>query len=110
KDVQMYTGQDMDRDEYLNKDDRPSNVPVKHMNEPIDTNEVISKLDRAYELLKSEKGFKRAIDQLKEKADRLKNRNYTVALFGAFSAGKSSFANALLGEGVLPVSPNPTTA
>jgi GTPase SAR1 family protein len=33
-----------------------------------------------------------------------------VALFGAFSAGKSSFANALMGEKVLPVSPNPTTA
>ena len=31
-------------------------------------------------------------------------------MFGAFSAGKSSFANALLGEGLLPVSPNPTTA
>ncbi|MED4609937.1 dynamin family protein, partial [Paenibacillus validus] len=35
---------------------------------------------------------------------------FTIALFGAFSAGKSSFANALIGERVLPVSPNPTTA
>ncbi|MED4879129.1 dynamin family protein, partial [Anoxybacillus geothermalis] len=33
-----------------------------------------------------------------------------VALFGAFSAGKSSLANALLGEPLLPSSPNPTTA
>lgn len=33
-----------------------------------------------------------------------------MALFGAFSAGKSSFASALLGEAVLPVSPHPTTA
>ncbi|UTW70994.1 dynamin family protein [Anaerobacillus sp. HL2] len=33
-----------------------------------------------------------------------------ISLFGAFSAGKSSFANAILGENVLPVSPNPTTA
>ncbi|MEH7384741.1 dynamin family protein, partial [Bacillus sp. JJ1521] len=33
-----------------------------------------------------------------------------VALFGAFSAGKSSFANALMGKHALPVSPNPTTA
>jgi hypothetical protein len=31
-------------------------------------------------------------------------------LFGAFSAGKSSFANALMGVPLLPVSPNPTTA
>ncbi|WP_163536896.1 dynamin family protein [Gracilibacillus sp. YIM 98692] len=44
------------------------------------------------------------------KAERLKNRNFTIALFGAFSAGKSSFANALIGKDVLPVSPNPTTA
>lgn len=35
---------------------------------------------------------------------------FTLALFGAFSAGKSSFASALLGEAVLPVSPHPTTA
>ena len=37
-------------------------------------------------------------------------QEFTVALFGAFSAGKSSFSNALIGEKVLPVSPNPTTA
>ena len=37
-------------------------------------------------------------------------QTYTLALFGAFSAGKSSFANALLGANLLPVSPNPTTA
>ncbi|OXM88019.1 dynamin family protein [Paenibacillus rigui] len=47
---------------------------------------------------------------LQEKAERLTNNRFTIALFGAFSAGKSSFANALIGERVLPVSPNPTTA
>lgn len=47
---------------------------------------------------------------LADKARRLQNQTYTIALFGAFSAGKSSFANALIGERVLPVSPNPTTA
>lgn len=45
-----------------------------------------------------------------DRAQRLANQSYVFALFGAFSAGKSSFANALLGESVLPVSPNPTTA
>ncbi|KEK24762.1 dynamin family protein [Bacillus gaemokensis] len=44
------------------------------------------------------------------KRKRVEAKQFTVALFGAFSAGKSSFANALLGENVLPVSPNPTTA
>ena len=33
-----------------------------------------------------------------------------MLFFGAFSAGKSSFSNALIGEQILPVSPNPTTA
>lgn len=47
---------------------------------------------------------------MKDKAERLANSRFTIALFGAFSAGKSSLANALLGERVLPVSPNPTTA
>jgi GTPase SAR1 family protein len=45
-----------------------------------------------------------------ERAERLLANRFTVALFGAFSAGKSSFANALMGDLVLPVSPNPTTA
>ena len=48
--------------------------------------------------------------ELAQKADRLENQSFTVALFGAFSAGKSSFANALIGDRLLPVSPNPTTA
>ncbi|RSK53750.1 dynamin family protein [Bacillus canaveralius] len=55
-------------------------------------------------------GLLKLSEDLMEKAFRLENKNFTVALFGAFSAGKSSFANALLGESILPVSPNPTTA
>ncbi len=55
-------------------------------------------------------GFKKLARELEEKAERLDQKGFTVALFGAFSAGKSSFANALIGEKVLPVSPNPTTA
>jgi GTPase Era involved in 16S rRNA processing len=47
---------------------------------------------------------------MREKAKRLENNRFTISLFGAFSAGKSSFANALIGERILPVSPNPTTA
>lgn len=47
---------------------------------------------------------------MREKADRLQSSRFTIALFGAFSAGKSSLANALIGASALPVSPNPTTA
>ncbi|WP_062104848.1 dynamin family protein [Bacillus niameyensis] len=71
---------------------------------------VIDKVEKAIFYLQKDKHFKRLTLQLEEKVARLKNRHYTIALFGAFSAGKSSFANALLGQGVLPVSPNPTTA
>ncbi|WP_100399113.1 dynamin family protein [Bacillus sp. FJAT-44742] len=48
--------------------------------------------------------------RLLERLERLKEDLFQVALFGAFSAGKSSFANTLLGGEYLPVSPNPTTA
>ncbi|UCZ55178.1 dynamin family protein [Bacillus shivajii] len=49
-------------------------------------------------------------DQLIERIKRYQDQSFVISLFGAFSAGKSSFANALLGESILPVSPNPTTA
>src|SRR5690606_22576284 len=55
-------------------------------------------------------GFAETAEYLRNKADRLSHQEFTVALFGAFSAGKSSFSNALIGDRVLPVSPNPTTA
>ncbi|WP_341278095.1 dynamin family protein [Paenibacillus sp. FSL H8-0537] len=51
-----------------------------------------------------------AAQAMQDKANRLRSSRFTIALFGAFSAGKSSLANALIGEPVLPVSPNPTTA
>ncbi|MBP3950634.1 dynamin family protein [Bacillus suaedae] len=47
---------------------------------------------------------------LLNRIQRFEEQSFTISLFGAFSAGKSSFANALLGENVLPVSPHPTTA
>lgn len=47
---------------------------------------------------------------MQAKAERLGSGRFTIALFGAFSAGKSSLANALIGRAALPVSPNPTTA
>ncbi|WP_209122636.1 dynamin family protein [Alkalihalobacillus sp. BA299] len=47
---------------------------------------------------------------LVDRIERYENQTFIISLFGAFSAGKSSFANALLGENILPVSPNPTTA
>ncbi|UTR14770.1 dynamin family protein [Salipaludibacillus sp. LMS25] len=48
--------------------------------------------------------------QLLNRIERYANQTFIISLFGAFSAGKSSFANALLGDNIMPVSPHPTTA
>ncbi|WP_240375551.1 dynamin family protein [Bacillus piscicola] len=49
-------------------------------------------------------------NQLTSLVKQYENNNAVISLFGAFSAGKSSFINAMLGDSVLPVSPHPTTA
>lgn len=69
-----------------------------------------ARLEAAAELLAPHPAFGTGVRELLRRAAELRSGNFTVALFGAFSAGKSSFANALLGEAVLPVSPHPTTA
>ncbi|KAB7709238.1 hypothetical protein F9802_02185 [Bacillus aerolatus] len=89
--------------------------PKEYVSMPVEkpsagVGETVGRLKKMSRHLEGIPGFQRFIDGLRQKADRLEQRKYTIALFGAFSAGKSSFANALLGEKVLPVSPNPTTA
>ncbi|MCP8616119.1 dynamin family protein [Salirhabdus salicampi] len=76
----------------------------------VSAEEVMKKLDQAANILQPLTGFQNVAADFINRKDRLQNRHYTIALFGAFSAGKTSFANALLGEALLPVSPNPTTA
>ncbi|MFD1673385.1 dynamin family protein [Alicyclobacillus fodiniaquatilis] len=51
-----------------------------------------------------------SLQELDEVEARLQENRYLIAVFGAFSAGKSSLLNALLGQALLTVSPNPTTA
>lgn len=69
-----------------------------------------TRLRTAAEVTSAITGLKSMAQGMVTRAERLEQNLFTVALFGAFSAGKSSFANALMGEMVLPVSPNPTTA
>lgn len=76
----------------------------------ISTPRIIEAIDEVVDTINELPGFDKLMEDLTSKKDRLKNRKLTVALFGAFSAGKSSFSNALFGEQILPVSPNPTTA
>ncbi|NBC67973.1 dynamin family protein, partial [Paenibacillus sacheonensis] len=68
------------------------------------------RLSRAAALLAPHASLAATVNGMRDKAERLRSSRFTIALFGAFSAGKSSLANALLGDAVLPVSPNPTTA
>ncbi|ANE47909.1 hypothetical protein SY83_18250 [Paenibacillus swuensis] len=72
--------------------------------------ETVQKLNRAGELIDGITSMGSLARSMREKSAQLRDNRFTIALFGAFSAGKSSFANALVGERVLPVSPNPTTA
>lgn len=76
----------------------------------VSTPAIIKAIDEVVNTVNELPGFDQLRDDLLSKKDRLNNRRLTVALFGAFSAGKSSFSNALFGEQILPVSPNPTTA
>ena len=89
-----------------------SSEAVSKVNQPAKNHlqKTIAQLYQASELVKNLPGFHKLANELADKGERLDNKGFTVALFGAFSAGKSSFANALMGEKVLPVSPNPTTA
>lgn len=54
--------------------------------------------------------FQEEKERLSQLLTQYENNTAVISLFGAFSAGKSSFINAMLGETVLPVSPHPTTA
>jgi GTPase Era involved in 16S rRNA processing len=69
-----------------------------------------SMLEKACDIIADVPSLSFTAHSLRERARKLREQRFTAALFGAFSAGKSSFANALLGDSVLPVSPNPTTA
>ncbi|MFX3622761.1 MAG: dynamin family protein [Ectobacillus sp.] len=71
---------------------------------------IIEQVKRAENMIRPISTLHHLYEELSQKRQRTETKQFTVALFGAFSAGKSSFANALLGEKVLPVSPNPTTA
>src|SRR5699024_7383598 len=72
--------------------------------------QTIKAIDRTIMEMKDVDGFHSFIEDLEKQRSQLQNRSVTIALFGAFSAGKSSFANALIGSELLPSSPNPTTS
>lgn len=99
------------------EESKASNVEENDLNNPAvnkieekTVDSLIKKLQFTATSVQNVPGFKKMAAELVQKAERLLEKQFTVALFGAFSAGKSSFANALIGQKLLPVSPNPTTA
>ncbi|MFP7477508.1 dynamin family protein [Terribacillus saccharophilus] len=94
-----------------NKEELETEAVVQHKSEgKLTAEEMAGQLEEAAAALNGVEGFQSAIEDIKNRKEKLIHQDYTLVLFGAFSAGKSSFANALLGESLLPVSPNPTTA
>lgn len=85
-------------------------TPGQHPGTAFESDNIFQKIDEVTTVLNDMPVFETLLNELTDKQSKLKNRALTIALFGAFSAGKSSFSNALFGEHVLPVSPNPTTA
>lgn len=109
KEVAPFTNSIVDNKENENYKVTES-VHVKKENNNITTEQIITQIDRTIATINDLPDFQALIDELQSKRARIQDRTLTVALFGAFSAGKSSFSNALLGQRILPVSPNPTTA
>ncbi|MGD6815824.1 dynamin family protein [Metabacillus sp. 113a] len=90
------------------KNGREERAPL--ISKSIQTNKVLDRARALTAVTEGVKGLEERIRLIKEKSGRVEQRTFTIALFGAFSAGKSAAANALLGEKILPSSPNPTTA
>lgn len=88
----------------------PTEEDIHSKPDTLQVKEVVKKLNMVSSMLRDVPGFKTTSEELTFTSERLAERGFTIALFGAFSAGKSSFANALIGQKLLPVSPNPTTA
>ncbi|TCP70471.1 dynamin family protein [Baia soyae] len=70
----------------------------------------LERVNEIEESLQEIRGVQTVLAEIHSKRGRAEKKQFTVALFGAFSAGKSSFANALIGAEILPVSPQPMTA
>lgn len=73
-------------------------------------NRWIKRLEEAKRTLQSVTLLNHLATRLEAPLQRLCTKRFKTCVFGAFSAGKSSFINALIGDKMLPVSPNPTTA
>lgn len=71
--------------------------------------EIIDCLSNAQKFL-AENEFEHEAEVVKDNLKNLENGEFSIAVVGEFSAGKSTFLNALMGERILPSFTNETTA
>ncbi|MGE6629668.1 dynamin family protein [Bacillus sp. NPDC077027] len=82
----------------------------EHAHRHLNTAQSIERFEELARILTPLESLKPQRTAFEKRTERLQSKQFTLALFGAFSSGKSSFANALVGRKVLPSSPTPTTA
>ncbi|MCO4850436.1 dynamin family protein [Bacillus vallismortis] len=89
---------------------RQRNIKPELMEQELPLQDQIKRFHILSDLLGEYNMLSKQASAFQQRINRLEERKFTLALFGGFSSGKSSFANALVGERVLPSSPTPTTA
>src|SRR5699024_10310127 len=71
-------------------------IVTNHPTQPINIDSMIHVIDETTKALEEMPAFDSILQELQTKRTRLDKRELTIALFGAFSAGKSSFSNAIV--------------
>ncbi|MDQ0189966.1 dynamin family protein [Alicyclobacillus cycloheptanicus] len=96
----------------MNHNQDGSAVPTDRGAVPTETEfaSLLKRVDEAVAVLEGLPAAARWRAELVQLRARIAQRQRLVAVFGAFSAGKSSLLNAVLSDPLLAVSPNPTTA
>lgn len=84
--------------------------PQMRQSQHVTTAQSIAQFEQLSQILLPLDALQSQRKSFEKRTKRLQAKEFTLALFGAFSSGKSSFANALVGRKVLPSSPTPTTA
>ncbi|ULG73330.1 dynamin family protein [Macrococcus brunensis] len=85
------------------------NKPTDKLKKSVQKTDLDTALTK-FEKFKEIAYFSHITKRLEAQLDRIQHDVTRIVVFGAFSAGKSSLINAMLGQKVLISSPNPTTA
>lgn len=98
------------KDKESSQDDERTDRDQIRQSQHVTTAQSIEQFKQLSHILSPLDAIQSQRQSFEKRTERLQAKEFTLALFGAFSSGKSSFANALVGRKVLPSSPTPTTA